>query len=286
MNVTGYLPPVCRDFLNRELAAKDIPLIYKTLTGSTNNDAKALIKEGRRRGLLLAEAQNQGRGRASRRFFSPGGTGLYFTYFFTEQLSPEIARLLPLAAAEAAARSLKEQGVFAGIKWVNDLLVTGRDGREKKAGGILCEALFGREQSFIVGIGINLLEPDGGFPEEIRQRAGALFGEAAEVPELFREKLVIQITNALQSLPHITAEKVTKAYNELCLSKNRLILADFPDGRQIRLMAGEVLADGRLRAEDASGNIYYLSNEEISILHDKEQEFTNGRNERKERFEL
>ena len=52
----------------------------------------------------------------------------------------------------------------AGIKWVNDLYLEG-----KKVCGILCE---GAGDAVVVGIGLNLQEPEGGFPPEIN--AGAL----------------------------------------------------------------------------------------------------------------
>lgn len=65
-------------------------------------------------------------------------------------------------------------GEKAQIKWVNDIYVRGR-----KVCGILTEGSFGLESGLleyaVLGIGINVYQPDGGFPEELRGIAGAVF---------------------------------------------------------------------------------------------------------------
>ena len=62
------------------------------------------------------------------------------------------------------------------IKWVNDVYIN-----DKKVCGILTEGAFDAETAglryAVVGIGINLTEPQGGFPPEIADRAAAVFGE-------------------------------------------------------------------------------------------------------------
>ena len=61
------------------------------------------------------------------------------------------------------------------IKWVNDIYVD-----SKKVCGILSEAVFGADGSaeyVILGIGINLVTPKSGYPEDIKNIAGSLFAE-------------------------------------------------------------------------------------------------------------
>ena len=144
-------------------------IIYYESTDSTNQRAKEL-PSFEHLDTVVAKSQTLGRGRMGRVFFSPSG-GLYLSVL----LSPE-AILCPIplctfAAAVATSAALLELGRSTQIKWVNDLLYEG-----KKAAGILTEAVTrdGRPERIIVGIGINLTEPDGGFPEDIKEKATSL----------------------------------------------------------------------------------------------------------------
>ena len=66
-----------------------------------------------------------------------------------------------------------------GIKWVNDVYLRGR-----KICGILTQASFDMESGFldyaVMGIGFNVYEPEGGFPDNISQIAGAIFEHEQE----------------------------------------------------------------------------------------------------------
>ena len=67
-------------------------------------------------------------------------------------------------------------GIPAQIKWVNDVFCRG-----KKVCGILTEASLDLEsgglQYAIVGIGVNLYPPAGGFPEELADIMGSVYTE-------------------------------------------------------------------------------------------------------------
>ena len=79
---------------------------------------------------------------------------------------------LTAAAAVAVRDTLASNGIDGlCIKWVNDILMNG-----KKVCGILTEARTenGAVTRVCVGIGINLTEPPGGFPDDIRARAAAI----------------------------------------------------------------------------------------------------------------
>ncbi|MBO5671483.1 MAG: biotin--[acetyl-CoA-carboxylase] ligase, partial [Clostridia bacterium] len=127
--------------------------------------------------VLLARRQSGGRGRMGRSFHSPDGTGLYMSVLLTPDIRPCDAALLTTAAAVACAeasdtaRGNADEGV--GIKWVNDLYL-----HDRKFCGILAEAaLTPTADAFswaVIGIGINLLPPTGGFPDEIADTACAL----------------------------------------------------------------------------------------------------------------
>ena len=136
-------------------------------TDSTN----LRLKEGCRSGtiappyLLTADSQTAGRGRLGRRFVSPAGTGLYMS-LLTEPPQPADAGRITILAAVAVCRALEElTDLRPRIKWVNDLFVNGR-----KVCGILAEGVGSRA---VIGIGVNLKTPPGGFPPEAGM-AGAL----------------------------------------------------------------------------------------------------------------
>ena len=145
-------------------------------TDSTNKQLKELWLAGRagEGTAVLAERQTAGRGRLGRSFFSPEG-GLYFSLLLRPRDLASDAGLITVSAAVALARAcdrfLPEGAAPTKIKWVNDLY---RDGR--KIAGILAEAVSrGNESRVILGVGLNLTLPEGGFPAELREKAGALF---------------------------------------------------------------------------------------------------------------
>lgn len=166
------------------------------IVSSTNTVLKQYVSEGQTEDMiLLAEEQSGGRGRRGRSFFSPEGTGLYMSLLLHPQMTPEEATMLTTVAAAAEAEALEQvSGTDVKIKWVNDVWV-----RNKKVSGILTEGSVSMEDGHleyaIVGIGINIYEPQGGFPEEIKDVAGAVFTN-----DISRENLRNQI--ASQVLVH------------------------------------------------------------------------------------
>ena len=101
------------------------------------------------------------------------------------------------AAAVAVCLALEEVcGVKPTIKWVNDIYLDGR-----KVAGILTEAAFGIENGAleyaVVGIGLNVYPPKGGFPAELSETAGAVLSE--KLPDM-RNKLAAAIMDNFMAL--------------------------------------------------------------------------------------
>lgn len=147
--------------------------VYGEVT-STNTLARELIDDGVSYDTLIAAAsQSGGRGRMGRSFFSPSG-GLYMSLIIKPcAVLSDTVKITP-AAAVAAARAIEAvSGARCEIKWVNDVYISGR-----KVCGILTEAkrdAGGDGGAVILGIGVNVSLPESGFPEDIRDRAGAVF---------------------------------------------------------------------------------------------------------------
>jgi len=119
--------------------------------------------------VLLADELSGGRGRFQREWHAPAG-GLWLTMILASTLLPESARLIPLAAGAACCEAIRACGVEARVKWVNDVLFSGR-----KICGVLCESFCGPrfgEEYFLVGIGVNVNNL--AFPPELRDTAVSL----------------------------------------------------------------------------------------------------------------
>ncbi len=140
---------------------------------STNSALKAAAPALRADSALIARRQTGGRGRLGRSFFSPEGSGLYMSLLLHPSLSTDDLTLVTPAAAVAVCRALEAvYGARADIKWVNDVYLRG-----KKVCGILTEAVFtpeGRVSHLVLGVGVNVYPPPGGFPPELAGIAGAV----------------------------------------------------------------------------------------------------------------
>ena len=91
-------------------------------------------------------------------------------------LLPEFTRLLPFAAGAACCRTVRQYGVNARLKWVNDVLVAG-----KKLAGILCTTVQspGGDRYHLLGIGIN--GNNQVFPAELQDTATCLRSELSRL---------------------------------------------------------------------------------------------------------
>ena len=160
--------------LGESVSAFDVK-VYRTIT-STNTVLKEMAANGVGEGtVLVASEQTAGRGRMNRRFVSPSGTGLYLSILLRPKRHAGEALFITTAAAVAVAQTVEEvSGRHAGVKWVNDVFLNG-----KKICGILTEASLDMESGgleyAVCGIGVNVFPPDGGFPDEIKDIAGAVF---------------------------------------------------------------------------------------------------------------
>lgn len=148
---------------------------YHDSIDSTNTRCKLLAEHGAPEGtFVVANCQTAGRGRQGRPFYSPKGAGIYFSLLLRPTFELEDVSLLTTYAACVTARAIEEIfKVQPQIKWVNDIFCNGH-----KVCGILTEAQFSAESHavtyVVVGIGVNVARPEGGYPEQIAHVAQAL----------------------------------------------------------------------------------------------------------------
>lgn len=239
-----------------------VAIEVRDVVSSTNTVLKELAEQGGREGIVMvAESQKQGKGRLGRSFYSPKGAGLYMSILLRPDISPEDSLAITTAAAVAVAGAVSQvTGREAKIKWVNDVYLDG-----KKICGILTEAAIdfenGKLNYAVLGIGVNIQEPPGGFPEGIKHIAGALFQE--EPPAGVRAKLAAEILNRFfnyyQALPahsymdeykkrslltglEVTFQQGRETWEGVVIGvdDDARLLVRLPDGQEKAFGAGEV----------------------------------------------
>lgn len=179
----GYRLEADSDILSAEAirsflpdSMQDIPLFVAEKCSSTNQLAKRSALDGVSHGAaFLSDSQDSGRGRYGRSFFSPSETGLYLSIVLDpgRYCFPGTAMITSFAAVAVCEAIEALCPCRLRVKWVNDILLS-----EKKIAGILTEGISdletGRLSAIVLGIGINVYPPKGGFPPELANTAGWL----------------------------------------------------------------------------------------------------------------
>ena len=254
-----------RQFLrHREL---DIE-VHRTLT-STNTVLKRMAEDGCAEGkVIIALEQTAGRGRMGRSFYSPIGSGLYMSILIRPESEVKDMAAMTAFSAVCVCRTIEEVcGIRACIKWVNDVMIGG-----KKICGILTEGAVESESRMlnyaVIGIGINIDIPSGGFPEDIVETAGSLYRTSPG--NMLSCRLAAGILDRIMDIYRLGGRK--EALEEY---RRRMYLT----GRPINIMNG-----GRIRARATAvgvaddlglivryddGNEEVLSSGEVSVRENK-----------------
>ena len=237
--------------------------VFDTVT-STND----LLREAAEQGapeftVYAARQQTAGKGRQGRQFYSPPQSGLYLSMLLRPQIqAAETLTLTPMAAVAAAAAVEQCTGQSVQIKWVNDLLLHG-----KKICGILAESQFSAGEVpdyVIVGIGINLTEPAGGFPAELRNIAGAVYPADTDPEAAFANCAAALITNLLREYRQLAQRGYLQGYRDrLCVLGKPVIVNE--NGVERPATALAVDDDLRLLVRYGDGTEQWRATGEIRI---------------------
>jgi len=211
---------------------------------STNDIATQMAEQGAAEGTIVtAEKQTRGRGRFSRSWFSPAGTGIYLSIILRPEFPPENAPGISVMTAVALADVLS--GYCPGeirIKWPNDVLACG-----KKIAGILTElsAERNRINYVIVGVGINVNHGAGNFPEEIRRTATSL-------RRCLKRK--VNRVELLQSFL-VQFEKQYNSYRQHRLRKSLPRIRRYSSliGQEVKVRSGRTVIEGKAVDINADG---------------------------------
>ena len=150
------------------------------------------------------------------------------------------------------------------IKWVNDIYLNG-----KKVCGILTEGIFDMENrrlgQVVLGIGINLAEPEKGFPEELRPVAGSVFKEGKS-PVDSRNLLVAGVLLRFWDYyNNLRAKSFLSGYRQrsMVTGKDILILRGEEPPRKGKAL--DIDENFHLIIEREDGELEHLSSGEVSI---------------------
>lgn len=229
---------------------------------STNNYLKKLGSQGEKENqLVIALSQTGGRGRMGRSFYSPNGTGIYFSLLLYPQFSAEKSLFLTVMAAVSVAEMvMKYNKNDVKIKWVNDIYING-----KKVCGILTEGAINSNKMLdyaVVGIGINVIAPENGFPNDIKEIATAIF--PGKTDDYIKEKIVADVVNKFFDMYNGIDTDYVKRYKEY----------SYLTGKEINLIRGETIRpatviditdDCHLLVKNESGEIEEISSGDVSV---------------------
>lgn len=244
------------DFIGRKV------FFYPELS-STNKTAAELAQKGEKEGtVVIAEKQTGGRGRRGRSWYSPAGTGLWFSIILRPEIPPKDSHFLTVNASLAVYKALEDLGFRVDIKWPNDLLYNG-----SKLCGILSElnATSTKIKYAVTGIGLNVNQYN--FPENIRDKANSLY------------KIKSKKVDRLDLLSDILL--YFERYYERFLTGNKdMILKEWKKkinllGKEIKLEnegeiwqgeAIDITKDGRLMISTSNGDIKKFWTGDTSII--------------------
>jgi BirA family biotin operon repressor/biotin-[acetyl-CoA-carboxylase] ligase len=151
---------------------------------------------------VVAGEQTAGRGRHGRTWTAAPGESLLVSVVLRPALAPERLALVGLAAGLAAAEAADTFGADAGLKWPNDVLAAGADGRPAKLAGVLAEASWtGPDPAVVLGLGLNVRQtafPDGLAATSLRIATGRDVERLAPLGP-FLERLAVRLAEAERS---------------------------------------------------------------------------------------
>lgn len=267
----GYCLSVSNNILSSESILKYLKNdffeieVHKTIN-STNTYVKELAVNGKKEGIVvIAEEQTSGRGRFSRKFYSPKGSGIYMSILLRPTLHASNSYLITSSAAVAICNAIDSiSNKETNIKWVNDIYLD-----NKKVSGVLTEASLDFESGLIdfavLGIGINVFKPEGGFDKEIENIATSIFDEETVKSGDIRSKLIAKILdNFLDFYKNIEDKNFLEAYKKksLLINKEVNILSKNSTEKATVL---DIDNECRLKVKLQDGSIKLLSSGEVSL---------------------
>lgn len=183
--------------------------------------------------VIVADRQTAGRGRAGRRWESPGGVSIHVSILL-RGMPPDRAPLVSLAAGVAVARAVEVvPGAEPILKWPNDVLLG-----DPKFCGILGELAPGGGY-LVLGIGVNVRQT----AEQLPAGVEATSLKLACGRDVDRTELLVRLLRELDGL--VEGQGWIDEYRRRCGTLGREVRVELSDG-VVTGEATEVRDDGAL----------------------------------------
>ena len=239
-------------------------LHYLAETGSTMEEARRLAEQGAPDGtVVIADYQTAGRGRLKRRWQALPGSSLLLSLIFRPTIASHQVQQLTMLCGLAVAESVEaETGLPVGLKWPNDLEISGA-----KIGGILTEVeLSGVHVSYaVVGVGLNVnLDPQelsGPLPVRASSLSAELGRPVARLPLLWA---VLQAVEARYLALGTGAQALHAEWAARLATIGRMVTVSTGDRAWDGLAEG-VDADGALLVRRADGSLERIIAGDVSV---------------------
>ena len=249
-------------------AAREI--IRLDVAESTNSLALEAGEKGAASGtVFVADSQARGRGRLNRSWLSPSGMGLYFSVLLRPEVAAEDLPKITLAAGLGICKTVEAiYGLSPQIKWPNDLLLSG-----KKFGGILTETgslqgiSAGAPPVVVIGVGMNLFPPEGGFPPELRDRATSLALHVNR--EISADVLLAAGVEAIEKvvarLEKGDFPEIIREWKQRDASRGKILTWITPLGKKVTGVSLGPDEHGMLRIRDKGGEIHTVISGDLKL---------------------
>lgn len=232
---------------------------------STNDYLRNKAECGEEEGyIVISQEQIKGKGRLGKTFYSPPKAGIYMSILLKPNIHAGKALYITTAAAVSVSQAIDSlTGKKSSIKWVNDIFLD-----NKKVCGILTEGSFDLEGGgmnyAILGIGLNLIIPNYGYPSELKNIAGSIF-ERDNLPYDYRNRIIGEIINNFFKYYTNLEDKIfldEYRNKSFIINKDIFVLKGENTEKAIALDIDE---EFRLKVKKENGEIVYLSSGDISI---------------------
>jgi BirA family biotin operon repressor/biotin-[acetyl-CoA-carboxylase] ligase len=266
--VYGYRLPIPFDLIDCQVVGERLRNAGAPCTvqgaldvSSTNDLVNAEAGSGGLDGFTcFAEYQSKGRGRLGRKWYSPVGSGLWFSVLRIHDLAMDGGWRVTLGTGIAVAQAVaKLTGLTPALKWPNDVHIDGR-----KVAGILTEtrSSLNRLQSSTIGIGLNVHTDTSEFPEDLRETAVSIRSAGGHVA---RGDLLVEILLQLQDVSTWSGEQILNVWREKCQQWGRRVRVEGDRGIHEGI-ALDVAEDGAFVVELDSGESMKVHSGDVTHL--------------------
>ncbi len=239
-------------------------LILLSEVSSTNTIAQEMAISGAPEGtVVIAETQTSGKGRLGRKWISPKGN-LYLSVILRPDIAMHKAPLVTLMGAVAVASAIRKKcRLDPGIKWPNDVLLSG-----KKVCGLLSEmsAEQDRIRYLVLGIGVDVNMELRALPADIEAVSTTLAREAGKEIDrtLFLRHLLRELDSWYASFL-ANEQDVLREWMSLNMTVGSRVQVSGA-GRIVEGLAQRIDSEGRLVIRQDDGSIQTVAAGDVTIV--------------------